>query len=1051
MKFRTVLAIIFFVLIIFQTNSVYAQFRYEVINLELLAIPSSINDSGQIVFYDGVQGTNVIWHNGTLTSIGTLGSGNVHAHCINDSGKVVGEYDEGDSQAFISYNGNMTSLNVLSNIEVSVAKGINKTGNIAGWAQADTGSLKAVRWVNGNMQYLGYGSLNNFTGIAQDINNSGYIAGEYVNQNLQSRGFVWQNNSLTEINTFGGDDCRPVSINNINQVVGGARDQNGNEKAFLWQAGNMTNLGSLESSQSKALCINDSGQIVGLTYHEKRRAFIWEDGVMTDLNELSDTTGGWILTDATSINNLGYIIGRGTLNGQFASFLLKPSGIQITNPKADDKWIAGETDTIKWVGGLEDQLLQIELSVDSGSTFNLIAQDVPGDSGKYAWDIPDDILSKKCMIRIFDMAYPDNVDTSDVFKIKGYILTRDSSGQYEPFRTNQDQWGFWNREVDMFPPAWYQQFDYQGEDPFTGSQYSQSQIDSTFKKAKSGDFPDWVSFVNAFGIDECYWEVSLGLYRPTAVIRWAAKKNLWEGSCFGIAAASSLAFTWKDQFNGKYPDYPQFQNPITVNSNDGVKKTVNELFSHQFGNPTYQSRIGRWNVITPNQTLNEIKDMLIEDDVQLRTISIWNNNGAGGHNILPYELKRDANQNQIYYLYVYDNSHPNENAQIKIDTTGNSNNGTWSTQYAWLDWGGSKKIMLELESNVYLNSGTLPKRSEGFISPFIISGDVFEVFTNIDANTRIIDNQGNVTGFTNGLVFEEIPNSVPLMYLNGSETPPYGYYLPAENYSVILDDFQSDTVEAFFFTSNKSFMYERYGADATQTDRLFFDSGVSAINPDLQTKTISLLNIINESTQEKLTVVRSLELVQNDSVKIENPDSNKVKLISYGTAKNYDVELNYVTENGIGRFGDFDVPLSANTSHTFVPDWSEITNTELMVLVDNGNNGTIDDTLYLQNQVTGIDNDQGSLLSPNSYNLAQNHPNPFNPTTTIQYSIPQRSNVTLKVYDILGNEVATLVNEEKDRGVFLVTFNASGLVSGVYFYRIQAGSFVETKKMIILK
>lgn len=86
-----------------------------------------------------------------------------------------------------------------------------------------------------------------------------------------------------------------------------------------------------------------------------------------------------------------------------------------------------------------------------------------------------------------------------------------------------------------------------------------------------------------------------------------------------------------------------------------------------------------------------------------------------------------------------------------------------------------------------------------------------------------------------------------------------------------------------------------------------------------------------------------------------------------------------------------------------------------------------------------------------SFKLSQNFPNPFNPVTSIQYSIPQRSNVTLKVYDVLGNEVKTLVNEEKDRGVYSVNFDASGLASGMYLYRLQAGSFVETKKMILLR
>jgi hypothetical protein len=100
--------------------------------------------------------------------------------------------------------------------------------------------------------------------------------------------------------------------------------------------------------------------------------------------------------------------------------------------------------------------------------------------------------------------------------------------------------------------------------------------------------------------------------------------------------------------------------------------------------------------------------------------------------------------------------------------------------------------------------------------------------------------------------------------------------------------------------------------------------------------------------------------------------------------------------------------------------------------------------------------------------LEQNYPNPFNPSTKIKYQIPELSFITLKVYDALGSEVATLVNEEKPIGSYEVEFSAIGgsasggdassFASGVYFYRLQvypangeAGSFVETKKMVLLK
>lgn len=88
---------------------------------------------------------------------------------------------------------------------------------------------------------------------------------------------------------------------------------------------------------------------------------------------------------------------------------------------------------------------------------------------------------------------------------------------------------------------------------------------------------------------------------------------------------------------------------------------------------------------------------------------------------------------------------------------------------------------------------------------------------------------------------------------------------------------------------------------------------------------------------------------------------------------------------------------------------------------------------------------------PDKYSLSQNYPNPFNPTTNIEYSIPKNSNVTLRIYDMLGKEVATLVNKQQDAGTYITTWNASDYGSGVYFYRLTAGSFVQTKKLSLTK
>ena len=110
---------------------------------------------------------------------------------------------------------------------------------------------------------------------------------------------------------------------------------------------------------------------------------------------------------------------------------------------------------------------------------------------------------------------------------------------------------------------------------------------------------------------------------------------------------------------------------------------------------------------------------------------------------------------------------------------------------------------------------------------------------------------------------------------------------------------------------------------------------------------------------------------------------------------------------------------------------------------------------YATASITSIEEDHQLLTE---FGLEQNYPNPFNPTTSIKYQNPELSFVILKVYDVLGSEITSLINEEKLAGEYEIEFNATGLPSGIYFYRLQAlhtgrqaGSFVETKKMLLLK
>jgi len=99
--------------------------------------------------------------------------------------------------------------------------------------------------------------------------------------------------------------------------------------------------------------------------------------------------------------------------------------------------------------------------------------------------------------------------------------------------------------------------------------------------------------------------------------------------------------------------------------------------------------------------------------------------------------------------------------------------------------------------------------------------------------------------------------------------------------------------------------------------------------------------------------------------------------------------------------------------------------------------------------VTSVEEISGEILS--SFSLEQNYPNPFNPTTTISWQSPLGIWQIVKIYDVLGREIAILVNEEKPAGTYEIKFNASNIPAGVYFYQLKAGDFIETKKMVLMK
>ena len=120
--------------------------------------------------------------------------------------------------------------------------------------------------------------------------------------------------------------------------------------------------------------------------------------------------------------------------------------------------------------------------------------------------------------------------------------------------------------------------------------------------------------------------------------------------------------------------------------------------------------------------------------------------------------------------------------------------------------------------------------------------------------------------------------------------------------------------------------------------------------------------------------------------------------------------------------------------------------------VDDGASYTINSTCGSIQKTNGEGNNLSQTIKiPDSYSLSQNYPNPFNPTTVIRYALPENAHVSLIVYDILGRQVAELVNGEVGAGYHQVEFNASRLASGIYFYRLTTDKFTQINKMLLMK
>ena len=776
---------------------------------------------------------------------------------------------------------------------------------------------------------------------------------------------------------------------------------------------------------------NASGQLVQITYGIKA------------LNGMSVNI---YVIDTTQPNSGTISIAGATWNGPITSRMA------VVSPAAGEVVLAAATDTIRWsVTGIDS--MKIELSLDSGRTFTSIADNVPADPSQYGWTAPDTI-SAKCAIRLTDLADTTTKVTSSLFGIKPYIVTRlNANGDFEKFDLTLHAWQFPNDSADMWPQPWWSGFSYAGIDPFTGQNYS-AVFTSPRIDARPQNFIDWGLFVNTFSTAACYRDVANAVYSPTALAVWTYNKDpKWNGSCFGFSQSCLLAFDRPADFLQAFPGVGSFVNLHDLAINDNRRLVINQLYEHQFGSQhlAYRAQVLPKTVV---QTLQDLKTMLLSPAGDHRSLGILGS--SGGHSIVPYKLERTGSEGR-FLLYVYDNDCPTGTCggfvptAVSIDSGGN----TWF--YPPLGWGDdSVGLYLRDPANTYLSQPLLGQehahlRGRSRASVMLLGAvvDSVTLYTSTAAVITIIDSLNNYFTYRDSILKNLINGAMPIFPENAAIQPPKRFQLPPGRYAAQLGGFR-DTVFSFgALTQSAMYNYWRTAVLPSQSDRVTYDNGLNAGNPDSVTKLINLEAIARLDSSERDFQVLNLPAVQNDSVRITIPDSTQAALVNLGPQKTYDLTIVLAGSGSSWKFNHTGITVPAHSTHYILPDWQNASR-PVKILLDSGNTGTITDSAFIANQTLGVP-PQSKPGIPRGFALEQNYPNPFNPSTVIRYSLPKESHVRLAVYNVLGQLVATLVDESEQAGYREVALNGNNLPSGLYFYRLTAGTFSETRKMLLIK
>ena len=733
------------------------------------------------------------------------------------------------------------------------------------------------------------------------------------------------------------------------------------------------------------------------------------------------------------------------------------SDLTLLTPVANDTLEFGTCFEFTWDTTTTAEELTIEISMDSGATWSVIHNKADAKLGRLPWVVPD-TNAAYCKVRIANGDSPcETIEPMFTFAItsdstiESWWLTHAGGTYYkEPFLPGYTSFNFSNTKSNQWPDSLWKSIDYSDfDDP-----------PDTIE-----NFPDWFLYAEAYGDDWSFRNGNHDRPKSKAVKHWQSILTEWGGSCLGFSTASLLWLLGND-FNTDLivPYEPLYY----LDYNTFTRNAANKHWIYQMGEKHQEQDVEASKTLTPIETLELIKEKFTadyprtlsfswrswEDKLDDDSVVVDSSWDRKGHNVVPYHIINVPDSLGIYYMYYYDPNSPADlNRWARIDSV----NNVWRmSHYQTRDT--TSRIIPRLPIIEYYGLANDDRTTSGLKDAN--SSTYAQVFTSANEEILMTDSLGNqigwmnneeiLTGLTGGAIFPDDPEY--------KYSYPNTYLVPHGSYRIELSNFENDETKLSWFTDSTTYFYHRDSTLNDQNDILIVgDDAVSIVRNSGLVEKVSVGMIKTTDSTEKLVQLSGMTFSPIDSMEMKIDSTGAILLSNTGINRAFSLLL-WNSEDGMAedeiRQSYYYILINGGTNQKIIPPWGTLETQPVLLLTDEDQNGVFEDTSVIA-VTTDVEDEIGSTL-PDTYMLTQNYPNPFNPSTTIEYSLPVRSDVIIEILNVLGQRVKRLVDEEQAAGNYQVIWdsrNESGqrVATGIYFYRLTADGFTKTKKMLLLR